>query len=209
MKRTSTCFLAIALLAVMSFSQTVDLCGRVTDPGGKPLTNTLVRLAVARFAAFGNNQPYYTTTDANGQYHLGTGTACNVSTIVPSLVIRGDAFSKPEYVSGKVLFSVPQDKAWVKMSLYDLAGRFVKDLMNSPQSKGNYSTSINMTGISSQFYLLHVSINGVASVILLQPLSRSSGGTVAQKAPEFQTKLEKLAAVVDTLHATEPGYTLG
>ncbi|HUI93065.1 MAG TPA: beta-1,3-glucanase family protein, partial [Chitinivibrionales bacterium] len=47
------------------------------------------------------------------------------------------------------------------------------------------------------------------SVILLQPLSRSSGGTVAQKAPEFQTKLEKLAAVVDTLHATEPGYTLG
>ena len=32
---------------------------------------------------------------------------------------------------------------------------------------------------------------------------------MAQNVPEFQARLEKVAAVVDTLHATEPGYSIG
>ena len=167
-----------------------------------------MRLGQTRFTDAYGNEPYYTTTDDNGHYHLGSGT-CSVNVIPRSALLRGDAFSKPMYVGGKVLFSVPQDNALVKMSLYDLAGRFVGDVMNCTKSKGNYSASIDTRGISSQFYLLRVTINGASTVMLLQPQTHSAGGSVVQNAPEFQTRLEKLAAVVDTLHATEPGYTLG
>jgi len=190
------------------FSQTVNLCGRVTDPAGKPLTKTLVRLGQTRFTDTYGDEPYYTITDANGNYHLGTG-SCVVNVIQPSQQNRGDAFARPAYIAGRVLFSVPQDNARVTMRLYNLAGKFVKDIMNGVQAKGNYSVSVDARGISSQFYLLRVTINGVSTAMLLQPQTRGSVGSFAQAAPEFQTRLEKLAAVVDTLHATEPGYTLG
>ena len=130
--------------------------------------------------------------------------------VIPrSTLLSGDAFSKPMYVGGKVLFSVPQDNASVKMNLYDLAGRFVENVLNCTKSIGNYSASIDTRGISSEFYMLRVSINGTSTAMLLQPQTHGAAGTVVQNAPEFQARLEKLAAVVDTLHATEPGYSLG
>ncbi len=208
MKRAAVSCLMVAFFAGYVFSQTVNICGMVTDPGGKPLTNTLVRLGQTRFTDAYGNEPYYTTTDSNGQYHLGTGT-CAVNTIIPGTNMRGDAFSQPRYVGGKVLFSVPQDNASVKMNIYDLAGRFVENVLNCTKSTGNYSASIDTRGISSQFYMLRVTINGASTVMRLQPATRSAGGSIVQNTPEFQTRMEKLAAVVDTLHATEPGYTLG
>jgi len=59
-------------------------------------------------------------------------------------------FSRPQYVGGKVLFSLPQITASVRMSIYTLAGRFVRDVMNKTLSSGNYSVSIDTRGISSQ-----------------------------------------------------------
>jgi hypothetical protein len=112
-------------------------------------------------------------------------------------------------VGGQVLFSLPQDNIPVTIGLYNLTGQFVKELVNSRPVKGNYAVTIDTRGISSQFYVVRISINGVTSVFKLQPFSRIIGRSFAQKSQQFQTKLEKLAAVVDTLHATEPGYTLG
>jgi len=57
--------------------------------------------------------------------------------------------------------------------------------------------------------VLRVTVNGVASVMKLRPMSHSSVGDIVQNSAEVQTRLEKLAAVIDTLRATEPGYTLG
>ncbi len=208
MRKVSLAGLLLAFVAGSVFSQTVNLCGIVTDQGGKPLTNTLVRLGQTRFTDAYGNEPYYTTTDANGHYQLGSGT-CTVNVIPQSTLLSGDAFSKPMYVGGKVLFSVPQDNASVKMSLYDLAGRFVENVLNCTKSTGNYSASIDTRGISSQFYMLRVSINGTSTAMLLQPQARGATASVSRNASEFQARLEKLAAVVDTLHATEPGYTLG
>ena len=74
-----------------------------------------------------------------------------------------------------MLFSVLPVKAWVKMSMYDLAGRFVRDVMNSAQTRGNYSGSIDIRGISSQYYLLRVTINGATTVLKFRPLSRVQG----------------------------------
>jgi hypothetical protein len=113
------------------------------------------------------------------------------------------------YVGGKVLFSLSQDNATVTMSMFDLSGRFVREVMNKNLSTGNYSVSLDTRGIASQFYMLRVTINGTATVMKLRPASHSSVGAIVQNSTEFRTRLEKLAAVVDTIRATEPGYTLG
>jgi hypothetical protein len=201
----------LAFFAVSIFPQaaTVNMCGTVTDAGGKPLADVVVRLGQATYNNGYGQAPYLVSTDATGHYQLGTGT-CNVNTVIPkSTLASGDAFSRPLYVGGKVLFSLPQATASVRMSIYTLAGRFVRDVMNSSLSKGNYSVSIDTRGISSQYYLLRVTINGFASTMRIQPAFHSTDGAIVQNSSEFQTRLEKLAAVVDTLHATLPGYTIG
>jgi hypothetical protein len=208
MKKTGKSLLLLLAAAGMVFSQTVNLCGHVSDPAGKPLTKTLVRLGQTRFTDTYGSEPYYTVTDANGNYKLGTGT-CTVPVFNQASTIRTDVFSKPMYVGGQVLFSLPQDNLPVTIGLYNLTGQYVTELVNSRPVKGNYAVTIDTRGISSQFYVVRVSINGVTSVFKLQPFSRIIGSAFAQKSQQFQTKLEKLAAVVDTLHATEPGYTLG
>jgi hypothetical protein len=197
MKRAGKSFCILALIAGTVFSQTVAITGRVTDANGKPLTNTLVRLGV------GMN---YTTTNASGYYALGAGV---LGSIQADKTDRGDAFSQPSCVAGKVLFSLPQSGMQVRMSMYDMNGRFVKDLLNSSLSKGNYSVFVDTRNIASQQYLLRLTINGVSHVMKLPSVKHGGPGTLAQNASGAEARLEKLAAVVDTLHATEPGYSLG
>ncbi len=208
MKRAAVTCLMVAFFVGSVFSQTVNICGLVTDQSGNPLTHTVVRLGQTTFDNGYGQAPYLVTTDKNGHYQLGSGN-CNVNVVPKSPLVRGDAFAQPVYVGGKVLFSLTQSDALVRMSIYDLTGRCVRNVLNKSLSKGNYSMSIDTRGISSQFYLLRVTINGAASVLKLQPVSHLLGGTVVQSTPGFETRLEKLAAVTDTLHATEPGYTIG
>jgi hypothetical protein len=212
MKKFLMSLFVLAVAAGSGFAQ-VNICGTVKDAGGTPVPNTLVRLGQTTFDAGFWPSAYIVKTDNTGYFHIGTGT-CNVNVIPKNTLAPGDAYSRPTYMGGKVLFSLPAGDASVRMSLYDLSGRFVRDLMNKSLSKGDYSVSIDTRGISSQFYLLHVSINGAVSVIKVQPFSHVSAGTVAQNAPVFQASLEKLTAVaitaaVDTLHATAPGYSIG
>jgi len=210
MKKVSVPLLMAAFLAGTVSSQTVNLCGTVTDPSGAPLTHTVVRLSVTTHDnGYWATAPYLGITDQNGRYHLGTGT-CNVQTIVPNNgLASAKSLLQPVYKDGKVRFSLPAGNAVVKMGMYDLSGRFVREVLNKPLSKGNYSVGIDLRGVSSQFYLLRVTINGTSTVLKIRPSPYHSTGEVVQSAPGYQTRLEKLAAVVDTIHATEPGYTIG
>jgi hypothetical protein len=191
-------FLWLLVIAGMAFSQTanVAITGHVTGPNGIPLTNTLVRMGVGLL---------YTTTDSTGYYSLGGP----VNTILPAGTQLGTAFSRPSLVAGRVLFSLPQSDAQIRMSMYDLSGRFIKDIMDGRLAKGNYAVSVDTRNMSSQFYLLRLTINGVSHVMKLSSVTRSGAGSVAQSASSAEARLEKLAAVMDTLHATEPGYSLG
>jgi hypothetical protein len=208
MKIITAGLLFAAFIVGSVYSQTVNICGRVTDPGGKPLTHTLVRLGQTRFDNGYGMSPYYAVTDSDGKYKLGTGN-CTVPVYKEDKRIRADAFSKPAYIAGQVLFSIPRDNLQVTIDLYDLTGNHVKELLNSRLSRGNYAVRIDTRHISSQLYCIRVSINGAASVFRLQPFSQGLTKTGTRNVPEFRSSLEKLAAVVDTLRATEPGYTLG
>jgi|SRR5271157_1003818 hypothetical protein len=206
--RPRICLLLLAVIAGTVFSQTtVNLCGLVRDQGGNPLTNTLVRLSVTKLVDGVGTDPYYTTTDSTGYYHLGSGT-CQTNVIQESSRPLGNVFSHPILVGRELAFSVPQDNARVRISLFDMTGRLIKDLVNARKANGSYSVTIDTRDVSSQFYVVRVSINGVSTVFKLQPLSRGAA-VAAQNAPEFHASVKKLAAIVDTIHATEPGYSLG
>jgi hypothetical protein len=208
MKRLGVSLLLLAVIAGTVFSQTtVNMCGFIRDQGGKPLTNTLVRLSVTKPNDSLGNEPYYTTTDSTGYYHLGSGT-CQTNVIQESSRPLGDVFSHPILVGSELVFSVHQDNAWVRISMFDMTGRLIKDLVNARKANGSYSVGIATRGVSSQFYVVRVSINGVSTVFKFQPHSRGAA-LAAQSAPEFQASLKKLTAVVDTIRATEPGYSFG
>lgn len=197
MKIPGISFLLVAVLAGMVFSQTVAITGRVTDANGKPLTNTLVRMGVGML---------YASTNANGYYALGAGV---VGAIETDKAGRGDAFPQPSLVAGKVLFSLPESGMPVRMSLFDMNGRFVKDVMNSRPVKGNYAVFVDKGELSNQNYLLRLTINGVSHVMKLPAVMHGSAAATPQSYSGIAARLQKLAAVLDTLHATEPGYSVG
>jgi hypothetical protein len=211
MKKAAMTFLVSAFFAGTVFSQ-VNICGTVTDENGKPLTNTIVRLGYTTHDnGYWARAPYLVKTDKNGHYQLGTGT-CNNTDVTEILLNKGPQgiiYPHPMYKAGKVVFSLPAGDAVVRISMYDVSGRFVRDVMAKTLSKGSYSMSIDTRGISTQFYLLRVTINGVATVMKVQPAMHMQGGEFVRSAAAYQTRLEKLAAIVDTIHATEPAYTIG
>ena len=115
MNKTLTIFFAIFFLYGMVFSQTVNICGRVTDPSGKPLTHTVVRLSQTTYNnGYLPNAPYLVSTDSNGFYHIGTGD-CSVN-IMPKLSLtKGERFSCPVYMFGKIMFSLRDNISLVKI----------------------------------------------------------------------------------------------
>lgn len=210
MKKLAVTCMIMAFFTGTVFSQTVNICGTVTDENGIPLTHTVLRLAKTTYDnGYWATAAYMATTDQNGHYHVGTGTCTDI--VVNNALPKGEVFAQPTCSGGKVLFSTPAGGSLVRMSLYDLSGRCVREVMNKSLSLGNYAVSIDTRNIASQFYALRVTINGASSVFRLQTASHTSTGTVVQNGPGFLTRMEKLAAadIVDTLHATEPGYSLG
>jgi hypothetical protein len=209
MRRIAAQCLAVAFFTGVAFSQ-VNLCGTVTDDKGKPLTHTIVRLGVAGYDnGFLKDAPYLVQTDQYGRYHLGTGVCTDV---VPHHELpKGAVYAQPTFSGGKVLFTSPSNASRVVMSIYDLSGKFVREVMNQNFAEGNYSVAIDASNLSSQLYVLRVSINGTTSAIRLQPSRRLSGGALVQNTSGFRTQVEKQAAapIVDTLHVTEPGYSIG
>jgi hypothetical protein len=193
-------FLWLLVIAGMAFSQdsasSVVISGRVTDSAtGRPLTNTLVRMGVGML---------YTTTDSNGYYALGVGKV----NVMLNEFERQNVSGQPKFVAGRVLFSLPQSGA-VRVGLYDLTGRLVKDLMNKQLATGNYSVAVDTRNIASQLYVLRLTVNGTDHVMKLPSMFSNAGIVSLTSVSGPEAKLAKLAAVVDTLHATEPGYSLG
>jgi hypothetical protein len=196
MKRSGIILLLLAMMAATSFSQNVAITGHVTGANGKPLTNTLVRMGVGML---------YTTTDSNGFYSLSGA----VSVLRPAGTQQGSAFSQPSLVAGKVLFSLPKNGMQVHMSMYDLGGRFIKEIIQGKMVQGNYAVSAESRDMSSQFYVIRLTIDGVSHVMKLSSVTCGNAASAGSGVVMPDARLEKLAAVVDTLHATEPGYSLG
>lgn len=197
MKKTWLAFIILAAVTVSGFSQVVSITGRVTDNLGNGIPRTIIRMGVAALFA---------ETDSNGNYSLGG----NVAIIAPpNAQSKGEAFKEPVFVAGKVLFSLPQDNMAVIMGLYDCSGRFVKTILDKTMNTGNYSVRVDKSRLASQFYVLRIAVNGHVSVMKFPCFSQWLDYAGPRPAGETPPALQKLAEVLDTLHATAPGYSIG
>jgi Beta-1,3-glucanase len=197
MKKVHAGCLLVAAFAGMSFAQTgVAISGRVTDTNGVGLPGAIVRLATLALE---------TETDTNGNYALGSATL-NVRSL---LTAKTGAYSKPILSSGKVLFTVGDDNARVRVSVYDLSGRFVSDLLNRRLNSGDYSVVLDGRNIAVQPYVLNVNINGASHTMKFTPVGlRAYSGSPTESAGSFP-RLEKAMVLNDTIKVTKPGYSIG
>jgi hypothetical protein len=210
MKRFGAVSIMVVVLTGTVFPATVGLCGFVKDAGGKPLANAVVRLGQTTYDnGYYPQAPYMTMTDTAGHYALGSR-PCTTGVAVPILgPIGNGTLSRPRFIGGKVSFGIQQELSSVKISLFTLSGRFVRDVINNSLSRGAYSVAIDMSDISSQYYLLRVTVDGATTVLKMRSDPHWSAGSTSA----FQAHLEKVAAVesapaVDTLHVTVPGYKI-
>jgi hypothetical protein len=197
MKVIALSLVFIGIVGTLCFGQSgVAITGKVSGPNGVGLPGTIVRLAVAGLE---------TETDAGGNYALGSGKV----DVQHLLKAKTGAYSKPILLSGKVLFTVGNDNARVRISVHDLCGRFVAEMLNSRLSSGNYSVALDGRNYTSQPYVLNVNINGASHAMKFSPVgSRSIVGVSMDRAARVSS-LEKAAAVNDTIKVTKPGYSIG
>jgi hypothetical protein len=199
MKKTATGLLVMGIAVGMVFSQGVSITGKVSDPNGVGLAGTIVRLAISGLE---------TQTNANGYYALGSATV-NAQQL---LTATTDAYSKPFLSSGKVFFSVNGDNARVRISMHDLDGRFVADVLSRRMNRGNYTVALDGRNLASRPYVLSVNINGSSHAMKFTPVGlRSMQGTAGDNvgSSSRSARLEKAMATNDTIKATKPGYSIG
>jgi hypothetical protein len=195
MKKTATGLLLLIAIAGTAFSQGVAINGKVSDPNGVGLPGTIIRLAISGLE---------TQTDANGNYALGSGKV-DARQLVPA---RTGAYNEPILSSGKVRFSVTGDNARVRISVHDLDGRFVADVVNDRMNLGNYAVALDGHNLASRPYVLSVNINGSSHAMKFTPIgSRSMPGTA--RIFSRDARLEKAMATNDTIKVTKPGYSIG
>jgi hypothetical protein len=197
MKKVSLSLFSILVFAGLCLAQSgVSITGKVSDSSGVGLPGTVVRLATSALE---------TETDANGNYTLHTG----IVDIQHQFTAKTGAYSKPILSSGKVFFTVGESNARVRVSVYDLNGRFVSDVLNGMLNSGNYSQVIDGRTLASQPYLLTVNINGLSTAMKFTPVGlRSFWGTAHVTSGSF-SGLEKAMAFNDTIKVTKPGYSIG
>jgi hypothetical protein len=195
MKKLVKGVLLLAAVVSTGFSQTILITGHVTNPENKPIQAVIVRLS---------NSDVLTRTDPNGNYTLTNGI---VNTIQPNITIKGNAVPAPVFSRGRVLFSLPESNTHVVMNLYDMSGRFVKEILNSTLGKGNYSIALDKSKLSSQCYILRSAIGGSVRVTAIPSVFSNFGGVVGQTSAAAEPRLQKAAAVVDTIVAAKVGYS--
>jgi hypothetical protein len=187
--------ISLAVASTLSFGQGVSISGKVSDPNGVGLPGTVVRLATLALE---------TETDANGYYALGTGVV-NVKHLITA---KTGAYSTPILSSGKVFFTVAGDNVSVRISAYDLNGRFAADMFSSRLNSGNYSVALDGRNFASQPYILNVNINGLSHAMKFTPVGlRSYSGSISANAGPL-SRLEKAMATNDTIKVTKPAYSI-
>lgn len=187
-KKAVCCFLIFAGLAVNA--QTINLRGKVTNSGGKPIANAVVTLA---------RQALKDTTSTDGSYSISSTAVVSPKALLPH---QQDIFLE----DGNLRFSLP-DPSQVRIEIFDIKGDLLKREMIPNASGGFYSFNIDRN-FHSNLLIIRTSIGideftfryfpskGIYSVTRSNVASSSSGG-----------KLAKVEAIDDTLKVTAANYT--
>ena len=83
----------------------------------------------------------------------------NISDEVPVNYSLGKAYPNPFNPSTNIEFSIEND-GYTKVSVYNLQGKLIEDLVDDYKSSGNYDVVWNATNYSSGVYFIRMNVNG-------------------------------------------------
>lgn len=124
--------------------------------------NTAGTLTIYATGAGGSNPPAWnhavslnvTVTPVSGITATGE---------IPSVFSLSQNYPNPFNPITKISFALPKSE-FVNLSVYDLSGKLVSELVNGQMQAGNYSTSWDAAGISSGVYFYKITAGEFSSV---------------------------------------------
>jgi hypothetical protein len=191
---------AIAIVQCSLYAQQISLSGYVRD------AKTRQGIEGARVALTAQTQ-VFAVTDSVGHYAI-TGDVG----VRENSTARKNSVS-PCFINNALSFSVPASGTVVRVDAFNLAGRFIATLFNTPCDAGDYSLRPSLTGFSCQVYVLKVQIGSVTSLLAMQMQNREKNRGVSfldkTRGSNAKQGLLKKTASVDILIAAAPGYDTG
>jgi hypothetical protein len=186
-------FYIIAVAVFSADTQTINLQGVVSNSGGKPISSAIVSLV---------RQNMKDTTGADGKYSLIGGTSVkNLPAIVPQ---SNDISLKNNVVQFALSTQSP-----IKIEIFDIKGNLLRQEVNMSAAAGMYRFDISRNCQAAKVLVIKAAI-GRSEVSFryiafkggqyaLTPLTTTS-------AISSSSGLTAMAAVVDTLKVTAPGF---
>ena len=86
----------------------------------------------------------------------------NINDEVPVNYSLGKAYPNPFNPSTNIEFSIEND-GYTKVSVYNLQGKLIEDLVDDYKSSGNYDVVWNATNYSSGVYFIRMNVNGFSA----------------------------------------------
>jgi poly(3-hydroxybutyrate) depolymerase len=183
---------AVILFAGLTVSaQTINLKGVVSNTGGKPIPGAIVSLVL---------QKMKNTTDADGKYSF-------VSTAIkklPAVVPQANDIS----LNNGILQFTLSSQSPMKVELFDLKGRLIRQEINMNAAAGKYRFDISKNCHTSEVLVIRAAIGTSEVSFKYMPLSRGRQvfSSLNVTPATSGSGLIAAAAVVDTITVSATGF---
>ncbi|MBN8569462.1 MAG: T9SS type A sorting domain-containing protein [Ignavibacteria bacterium] len=114
-----------------------------------------------RVRKFVNNE--YSNWSLTYSFRTGIAAVNNITTVIPDKFFLYNNFPNPFNPLTKIKFDLPKSSL-VKLSVFDLNGRRVNELVNEMLQPGRYETEFNGVNLSSGVYYYRIEANEFTSV---------------------------------------------
>lgn len=188
-RRIMFCLFILSWVTVNA--QTVNLSGKVTNLGGKPISGAIVTLV---------GQALKDTTGADGNYSLVKSNVAVLPYYIPQ--------SEDIYLNRGVLEFSLTDPSQVKVEIFDIKGNLLKKESLQNASKGVYHFKIAQNSYASKLLVIKASIG--QRTVTFRYLPSPSGKYLIKSSENIkmqeENRLAKILAINDTIKTTAPGY---
>ncbi|MBN1577437.1 MAG: hypothetical protein JW913_12845 [Chitinispirillaceae bacterium] len=184
-------FLLVFIGLTVNAQTTINLRGTVSNQAGEPVSDAIVTLV---------SQGLKDTTKSDGSYSITQ----NVVSVLPVLKPQSRVVSLDR---GFLEFSLP-DPSPVKVEIYDVKGRLLKEVLSQNALTGFYRFNIAETFRAEKLLVIRASIGRDEVTFRYLPLhnGKYAVNSSVETVPPADGKLAKITSVADTLKVTATGF---